>query len=52
MRVQNHLLENSHIINDFHDVLERTANDVKGLVKHFNMVQTQIEKITKVQKIC
>ena len=33
-----------------HDVLERTANDVKGLTKHFVIVQTQLEQITKVQK--
>ena len=33
-----------------HSVLEKTANDVKGLVKHFHMVQTQLEQITKVQK--
>ena len=30
--------------------MEKTANDVKGLVKHFHMVQTQLEQITKVQK--
>ena len=33
-----------------HDVLERTANDFKGLTKHLTMVQTQLEQITKVQK--
>ena len=33
-----------------HDVLERTASDVKGLTKHFVMVQTQLRQITKVQK--
>ena len=32
-----------------HDVLERTASDVKGLTKHFVMVQTQLRQITKVQ---
>jgi hypothetical protein len=30
--------------------VERTANDVKILVKHFQMVQTQIDQLTKVQK--
>ena len=30
--------------------MEKTANDVKGLIKHFHMVQTQLEQITKVQK--
>ena len=32
-----------------HDTLGRTVNDVKGLVKHFEMIQTQIEQLTKVQ---
>ena len=32
-----------------HDVVEKTANYVRGLVKHFHMVQTQLEQITKVQ---
>ena len=50
VRIQDQLLENSRIISNLHDVLERTTNDVKGLVKHFHMVQTQIEQITKVQK--
>ena len=50
VRIQDQLLENSRIISNLHDVLERTAYDVKVLVKHFHMVQTQIEQITKVQK--
>jgi hypothetical protein len=41
--VHNHLLENSRAINKLQDILERTANDVKILVKHFQMVQTQID---------
>jgi hypothetical protein len=32
------------------DIVERTSNDVKILVKHFQMVQTQIDQLTKVQK--
>jgi hypothetical protein len=48
--VQNHLLENSRAINKLQDIVERTANDVKILVKHFQMVQTQIDQLTKVQK--
>ena len=32
------------------DVLGRTFNDVKCLVKHFHMVQTQLEQISNVQK--
>jgi hypothetical protein len=50
--VQNHLLENSRAINKLHDIMERTSNDVKMLAKHFQMVQTQIDQLTKVQKIC
>jgi hypothetical protein len=42
-RVQNHLLENSRAINKLQDIVERTSNDVKMLVKHFQMVQTQID---------
>jgi hypothetical protein len=34
-RVQNHLLENSIAINKLHDIVERTSNNVKMLVKHF-----------------
>jgi hypothetical protein len=49
-RVQNHLLENSKAINKLQDIVERTSNDVKILVKHFQMVQTQIDQHTKVQK--
>jgi hypothetical protein len=30
--------------------VERTSNDVKMLVKHFQMVQTPIDQLTKVQK--
>jgi hypothetical protein len=48
--VQNHLLENSRVINKLQDIVERTSNDVKMLVKHFQMVQTQIDQLTKVQK--
>jgi hypothetical protein len=49
-RVQNHLLENSRAINKLKDIMERTSIDVKMLVKHFQMVQTQIDQLTKVQK--
>ena len=50
MRVENHLMENSQAINKLYDVLERTSNDVKMLIKHFHMVQTQIDQHTKVQQ--
>jgi hypothetical protein len=36
--LQNHLLENSRAINKLQDIMERTSNDVKILVKHFQMV--------------
>jgi hypothetical protein len=49
-RVQNYLLENSRAINKLQDIVERTSNDVKMLVKKFQMVQTQIDQLTKVQK--
>jgi hypothetical protein len=49
-RVRDHLLENSRAINKLQDIMERTSNDVKMLVKHFQMVQTQIDQLTKVQK--
>ena len=50
MRVQNQLHDNSLVIKNLLDVLGRTVNDVSGLVKHFHMVQTQLEQISKVQK--
>jgi hypothetical protein len=43
-------LENSRAINKLQDIVERTSNDVKMLVKHFQMVQTQIDQLIKVQK--
>ena len=43
-------MENSKILNNMHDVVERASNDIKMLVKHFQMVQTQIDQLTKVQK--
>ena len=49
-RVENHLMENTKLLNNMHDVVERTSNDIKMLVKHFQMVQTQIDQLTKVQK--
>src|SRR4051812_31164580 len=49
-RIQSQLHDNSLGIKSFLDVLGRTVNDVKGLVKHFHMVQTQLEKISNVQK--
>jgi hypothetical protein len=48
--VQNHLLENSRAINKLHDIVERTSNDIRMLVKHLQMVQTQIDQLTNVPK--
>ena len=48
-QVQNQLNENSLCIKNLHATLGRTVNFVKGLVKHFQMIQTQLEKLTKVQ---
>ena len=50
MQVQNQLNENTLIIKNMVDVLGRTINAVKGLAKHLEMIQTQIEQLTKVQK--
>ena len=41
--------DSSLAIKSLLDVLSRTVNDVKGLVKHFHMVQTQLEQISNVQ---
>ena len=50
MRVENHLMENSQAINKLYDVVERTSNYVKMLIKHFHLVHTQIDQLTKVQQ--
>src|SRR3954466_5209289 len=49
-RIQSRLHDSSLAIKSLLDVLGRTVNDVQGLVKHFHMVQTQLEKISNVQK--
>src|SRR3954466_14644156 len=43
-------MENSRAVDKLHEIIERTSNDVKMVVKHFQMVQTQIDQLTKVQK--
>src|SRR3954464_12410761 len=48
-RIQSQLHDNSLVMKSFLDVLGRTVNDVKCLVKHFHMVQTQLEQISNVQ---
>src|SRR3954466_7696006 len=49
-RVERHLEETTRAISNLHDIVERTSNDVKMLVKHFQMVQTQIDQLSEVQK--
>ena len=50
MQNQEQLNDNTLVIKNLYFFMEKTANDVKGLVKHFHIVQTQHEQITKVQK--
>src|SRR3954462_2259022 len=50
MRIQGQLHDNTLAIKSLLDVLGRTVNDVKCLVKRFHMVQTQLEQISNVQK--
>src|SRR4051812_32276277 len=49
-RIQTQLHDNSLVIKSMLDVLGRTVNDVTCLVKHFHMVQIQLEQISNVQK--
>src|SRR3954463_15832852 len=49
-RIQSQLHDNSLAIKSLLDVLGRTVNDVKCLVKHFQMVQTRLEQISNMQK--
>src|SRR3954463_1526702 len=48
--MQSQLHDNTLVIKSLLDVLGRTVNDVKCLVKNFHMVQTQLEQISNVQK--
>src|SRR3954462_15441796 len=49
-KIQGQLNDNTLAIKSLLDVLSRIFNDVKCLVKHFHMVQTQLEKISNVKK--
>src|SRR4051812_6636217 len=49
-RVEKHFEKNARAISILRDIVEQTSNDVKMLVKHFQMVQTQIDQLSKVQK--
>jgi hypothetical protein len=51
-RVQNHLLENSRAINKLQDIVERTSNDVKMLVKHFKWFRLKLISSQRCKKIC
>ena len=42
--------DNSLAIKKLLGVLDRTVNDVQCLVKHFHMVQTQLDQISNVQR--
>src|SRR3954465_4176989 len=48
-KIQCQMHDNTLAIKSLLDVLGRTVNDVKYLVKHFHMVQTQLEQISNVQ---
>ena len=39
--------QNATIIERLNDVLGRISNDLKGLCKHFSMVQTQLEQVSR-----
>src|SRR3954468_20803799 len=49
-KIQGQLHDNTLAIKSCIDVLGRTVNDVKCLVKNFHMVQTHLEQISNVQK--
>src|SRR3954464_4758297 len=49
-KIQGQLHDNTLAIKSLLDVLGRTVNDVKCIVEHFHMVQTQLEQISNVQK--
>src|SRR4051812_14984878 len=49
-KIQGQLHDNTLAIKSLLNVRGRTVNDVKCLVKHFHMVQTQLEKNSNVQK--
>ena len=50
MQIQDQLNNNTMVVKNLCSVLEKTANNVKGLVKHLHMVQTQLDQVTKVQQ--
>ena len=49
-KIQGQLYDNTLAIKSLLDVLGRTVNDVKCLVKHFHRVQNLLEQISNVQK--
>src|SRR3954463_15886419 len=49
-KIQGQLNENTRTIKRLLDVLGRIVNDVKCLVKHCHMVQTQLEQVSNVQE--
>ena len=49
MQISDQLKHNAIIIERLSDVLVRISNDVKGLCKHFSMVHTQLEQVSRSQ---
>jgi hypothetical protein len=49
MQISDHLRYNSIITERLSDVLVIISNDVKGLCKHFSMVHTQLEQVSRSQ---
>ena len=51
-QVQEQLNDNSCVIKNLHTVLEKTSNDVRGLVKLFIWFKLNLNKSLKYKKIC
>ena len=49
MQISDHLKHNAIVIERLSDLLVRISNDVKGLCKHFSMVKTQLEQVSRSQ---
>ena len=50
MQISDQLKYNARVIEKLSDVLVRISNDVKGLCKHFSVVHTQLEQVSKSQQ--
>ena len=49
MQISDHMKHNAIVIEHLNDALVRISNDVKGLCKHFSMVHTQLEQVSRSQ---